>query len=83
MNLGPKKDGSPNVDFFQSSESIQGFESVRLWLQKNHKKVSGKIRKKMSPLCCCGFLIFEKLIDDSALSSTFKPIRRQRSLCRS
>lgn len=38
MNLGPKKDGSPNVDFFQSPESLQGFESVRLWLQKHHKK---------------------------------------------
>lgn len=42
MNLGPKKDGSPNADFFQSPESLQGFESVRLWLQKNHKKVCGK-----------------------------------------
>lgn len=43
MNLGPKKDGSPNIDFFQSSESLQGFETVRLWLQKHHKKVSVKI----------------------------------------
>lgn len=42
MNLGPKKDGSPNADFFQSPESLQGFESVRLWLQKHHKKVRGK-----------------------------------------
>lgn len=40
MNLGPKKDGSPNLDFFQSPESLQGFETVRLWLQKHHKKVS-------------------------------------------
>lgn len=42
MNLGPKKDGSPNLEFFQSSESLQGFETVRLWLQKHHKKVSYK-----------------------------------------
>lgn len=42
MNLGPKKDGSPNLDFFQSPESLQGFETVRLWLQKHHKKVSRK-----------------------------------------
>lgn len=42
MNLGPKKDGSPNTDFFLSPESLQGFESVRLWLQKHHKKVCGK-----------------------------------------
>lgn len=39
MNLEPKKDGSPNIDFFQSAESLQGFETVRLWLQKHHKKV--------------------------------------------
>jgi hypothetical protein len=37
--LGPKKDGSPNVDFFQSAETLQGLETVRLWLQKNCKKV--------------------------------------------
>ncbi|XP_037946414.1 SWI/SNF complex subunit SMARCC2 isoform X2 [Teleopsis dalmanni] len=37
-NLAPKKDGSPNVEFFQSSEILQGFESIRLWLQKNSKK---------------------------------------------
>lgn len=46
MNLGPKKDGSPNLEFFQSYETLQGFETVRLWLQKNHKKVSGR-REKM------------------------------------
>jgi hypothetical protein len=45
-NLGPKKDGSPNIDFFQSPESLQGFETVRLWLTKNHKKVKMKIRRK-------------------------------------
>lgn len=39
MSLGPKKDGSPNVEYFQSAESLQGFEAVRLWLQKNFKKV--------------------------------------------
>lgn len=39
-SLGPKKDGGPNIDFFQSPESMQGFEIVRQWLQKNCKKVS-------------------------------------------
>jgi len=38
-SLGPKKDGSPNIDFFQSPETLQGFESIRQWLQKNCKKV--------------------------------------------
>ncbi|XP_068154270.1 SWI/SNF complex subunit SMARCC2 isoform X2 [Drosophila tropicalis] len=36
--LGPKKDGSPNIEFFHSPETLQGFESIRLWLQKNCKK---------------------------------------------
>lgn len=38
VTLGPKKDGSPNAEFFQSSETLQEFESVRQWLQKHHKK---------------------------------------------
>lgn len=38
-SLGPKKDGGPNADFFQSPESLQGFEAVRQWLQRNCKKV--------------------------------------------
>jgi hypothetical protein len=59
MNLGPKKDGSPNVDFFQSPESLQGFESVRLWLQKNHKKVSGKIRKIVAIIVVVFGVFFE------------------------
>lgn len=37
--LTPKKDGSPNVEYFQSPEVMQGFEQVRQWLQKNCKKV--------------------------------------------
>lgn len=40
VSLGPKKDGGPNVEFFQSPESMQGFETIRQWLQKNCKKVS-------------------------------------------
>ncbi|KAI9579393.1 hypothetical protein GQX74_004865, partial [Glossina fuscipes] len=36
--LGPKEDGGPNVEFFNSPESLQGFETIRLWLQKNCKK---------------------------------------------
>lgn len=39
VSLGPKKDGSPNAEFFTAPESLQGFETVRQWLQKNFKKV--------------------------------------------
>ncbi|XP_055634606.1 SWI/SNF complex subunit SMARCC1 isoform X2 [Toxorhynchites rutilus septentrionalis] len=38
VSLGPKKDGGPNAEFFTSPESLQGFETVRQWLQKNLKK---------------------------------------------
>lgn len=48
VSLGPKKDGNPNVEFFQSPESMQGFETIRVWLQKNCKKVS--VPKKCSEL---------------------------------
>lgn len=40
VTLGPKKDGGPNAEFFNAPESLQGFETVRQWLQKNFKKVS-------------------------------------------
>lgn len=50
MSLAPKKDGGPNIDFFQSSESMQGFETIRLWLMKNYKKV--RVR-------ACGVAILE------------------------
>lgn len=43
VSLGPKKDGGPNVEFFQSPESMQGFEIIRQWLQKNCKKVSLRV----------------------------------------
>lgn len=38
-SIGPKKDGSPNIEFFQSSECLTAFEGIRIWLQKNCKKV--------------------------------------------
>lgn len=34
-----KKDGGPNVKFYESPETIQQFDTVRQWLQKNCKKV--------------------------------------------
>ncbi|CAD7093415.1 unnamed protein product [Hermetia illucens] len=36
--IGPKKDGSPNIEFYQTPECLQGLETIRLWLQKNCKK---------------------------------------------
>lgn len=38
--IGPKKDGGPNVEYFQSPESLSQFDQIRVWLQKNCKKVS-------------------------------------------
>ncbi|XP_013166212.1 PREDICTED: SWI/SNF complex subunit SMARCC2 isoform X2 [Papilio xuthus] len=37
-SLGPKKDGGPNVEFFQAPESLAQFDQIRVWLQKNCKK---------------------------------------------
>ncbi|CAM1321518.1 SMARCC1 (predicted), partial [Pycnogonum litorale] len=38
MALIRKKDGGPNIKFFESVETIAQFDSVRTWLQKNCKK---------------------------------------------
>lgn len=38
MSFGPKKDGSPNVEYFQQPDILAGLETVRLWLLKNFKK---------------------------------------------
>ena len=33
-----KKDGGPNHKFFESSETVAQFETIRIWLTKNCKK---------------------------------------------
>ncbi|XP_018334156.1 SWI/SNF complex subunit SMARCC2 isoform X2 [Agrilus planipennis] len=38
MAFGPKKDGSPNVKYFESAETLNSLEVVRQWLQKNANK---------------------------------------------
>ena len=40
MTINPRKDGGPNIKFYESSETLTQFESVRSWLLKNSKKVS-------------------------------------------
>ncbi|XP_037048023.1 uncharacterized protein LOC119082587 [Bradysia coprophila] len=35
---GPRKNGSPNKEFFESSESLQAVEKITLWLTKNCKQ---------------------------------------------
>lgn len=40
LAFGPKKDGSPNVKFFESAETLAALEVVRQWLHKTVKKVS-------------------------------------------
>ena len=39
VSLPKKKDGSPNVKFFEAVETIAQFDSVRTWLHKNCKRV--------------------------------------------
>ena len=40
MAVHKKKDGGPNVKFFESAETVAQFDAVKTWLQKNCKKVS-------------------------------------------
>lgn len=44
--FGPKKDGSPNVKYFESAETLAALEIVRQWLQKTVKKVGVIKRRK-------------------------------------
>ena len=37
--LKKKGDGSPNVRFFESTETVAQLDAVKQWLQKNSKKV--------------------------------------------
>lgn len=39
MAVQRKKDGGPNVKFWESTETIAQFDTVKTWLQKNFKKV--------------------------------------------
>lgn len=35
----PKKDGGPNLKFYEAHETLQLFEGIKTWLNKNCKKV--------------------------------------------
>ena len=39
--VGRKKDGGPSAKFWESSETISQFETVRQWIGKHYKKVAG------------------------------------------
>jgi len=39
MAFAPKKDGGPNLKFYEAPETLQLFEAVKTWLIKNCKKV--------------------------------------------
>ena len=41
--LQVKKDGGPNLKFFECLETIALFEPVRVWLLKNAKKVCFRV----------------------------------------
>lgn len=38
-----KKDGGPNVKYFEASDTVSQFDNVRVWLGKNYKKVLNSI----------------------------------------
>lgn len=39
-----KKDGGPNVKYYEAADTVTQFDNVRLWLGKNYKKVRGQRR---------------------------------------
>ncbi|ELU01612.1 hypothetical protein CAPTEDRAFT_182223 [Capitella teleta] len=39
MSVQRKKDGSPNVKFWESADTLSQFDVIKTWLQKNCKKV--------------------------------------------
>lgn len=39
-----KKDGGPNVKYYEAADTVTQFDNVRLWLGKNYKKVRGEGR---------------------------------------
>ena len=39
MAASKKKNGCPNIKFYECAETISQFEPVKLWLFKNFKKV--------------------------------------------
>ena len=39
MAINPRRDGGPNVKYFESSDTVSRFENVKSWLMKNAKKV--------------------------------------------
>ncbi len=43
MAVQRKKDGGPNIKFYESVETVAQFDSVKSWLQKNCKKVTREI----------------------------------------
>lgn len=56
LSIGPKMDGSPNTKYFETPETLTALEGVKLWLQKNAKKVntlmaSPNTTNHLSPLC--------------------------------
>lgn len=44
-----KKDGGPNVKYFEASDTVSQFDNVRVWLGKNYKKVTWSFFVKFSP----------------------------------
>lgn len=38
MAINPRKDGGPNVKFYEATETVSQFENVKTWLMKNAKK---------------------------------------------
>lgn len=58
-----KKDGGPNVKYFEASDTVSQFDNVRVWLGKNYKKVvtacfvTIRTKSTFSPSCVDTYLL--------------------------
>lgn len=43
-----KKDGGPTAKYYESADTIQMFEPVRVWLNKYLKKYSSQVSKELN-----------------------------------
>lgn len=56
--FGPKKDGSPNVKYFESTETLAALEIVKQWLQRTVKKVRTPVELFMHKAFLTFFILF-------------------------
>uniref|UniRef100_A0A671UVR3 SWI/SNF related, matrix associated, actin dependent regulator of chromatin subfamily c member 2 n=1 Tax=Sparus aurata TaxID=8175 RepID=A0A671UVR3_SPAAU len=61
--MGRKKDGGPSSKFWESSETVSQFETVRLWIGKHYKKVTTHVNVTSLQVCVLYLLPYYVLLN--------------------